>query len=120
MKNLTLSIKQVYFDEILAGTKKIETREIRPKNVKKYCEVDENNEVFYDENDKIKTKKYDTIKFLTGAYVGTRLRMVVECLGSEVFILEDENGEEFIYEENGIEYVESQIDFHLGKILNKP
>jgi hypothetical protein len=40
MKNLTLSIKQIYFDQILSGEKKIETRDIRPNNVHKYCQLD--------------------------------------------------------------------------------
>lgn len=35
MNILTLSIKQKYFDEILAGTKTHENREIRPTNAKK-------------------------------------------------------------------------------------
>lgn len=36
MNILTLSIKQKYFDEILAGKKTHEYREIRPTNAKKY------------------------------------------------------------------------------------
>jgi len=36
MKVLTLSIKRKYFDEILAGTKIVETREIRPNVAKRY------------------------------------------------------------------------------------
>lgn len=36
MNVLTLSIKQKYFDEILAGKKTHEYREIRPTNAKKY------------------------------------------------------------------------------------
>ena len=36
MNILTLSIKQIYFDEILAGKKTHEYREIRPTNAKKY------------------------------------------------------------------------------------
>lgn len=36
MNILTLSVKQIYFDEILAGKKTHEYREIRPTNAKKY------------------------------------------------------------------------------------
>ena len=35
MNILTLSIRQIYFDEILAGTKTHEYREIRATNAKK-------------------------------------------------------------------------------------
>ena len=34
MNILTLSVKQIYFDEILAGKKTHEYREIRPTNAK--------------------------------------------------------------------------------------
>jgi len=36
MKILNLIIKQIYFDEILAGTKKQEFREVKPTTSKKY------------------------------------------------------------------------------------
>lgn len=39
MKILNLIIKQVYFDEILAGTKKEEYREVKPTTFKKYLRV---------------------------------------------------------------------------------
>ena len=40
MEILQLIIKQKFFDEILAGKKKQEFREIRPNTQKKYCELD--------------------------------------------------------------------------------
>ena len=77
MNILTLSIKQKYFDEILAGKKTHEYREIRPTNAKKYitylcggkeypadAELPEEGEV------ELKPIKYDAIKLLTGAYTG--------------------------------------------------
>jgi len=36
MKTLTLNLKRKYFDEILAGTKTHEYRDIFPKNEKKF------------------------------------------------------------------------------------
>ena len=75
MNILTLSIKQKYFDEILAGKKTHEYREIRPTNAKKYitylcggkeypadAELPEEGEI------ELKPIKYDAIKLLTGAY----------------------------------------------------
>lgn len=124
MKILTLSIRQSYFDEIKAGTKTIETREIKPTTADKYLEY------FY-EGKQYKEKqitddmkdveavpiKYDAIKFLTGAYTGTRPSMLVEVTGEEVYILTDENNEEVVYEVNGVEYIAAEIEYKLGRIL---
>ena len=87
MNILTLSIKQKYFDEILAGKKTHEYREIRPTNAKKYitylcggkeypadAELPEEGEV------ELKPIKYDAIKLLTGAYTRSEERRVgKEC-----------------------------------------
>lgn len=40
--SLYLTIKQVYFDQIVAGTKKEEYREVKDTTYKKYLECDEN------------------------------------------------------------------------------
>lgn len=42
MKILTLIIKKKWFDAILSGEKKIETREVRPTNTK-YISYQDNN-----------------------------------------------------------------------------
>lgn len=117
MSNLTLSIKQKYFDEIKAGTKTFEEREIRPNNVERYCVLDEEGFVAEDANGKPITKHYDTITFLTGAYKGTRPKMVVEVLSSEVIIMTDEEGNDLVYEHQGEEYLVAVIRYQLGKVL---
>lgn len=119
-KNLTLSIKQEFFDKILAGTKKIESREIRPNSNTKYCEVDKDGYILTYEDDSIIPRHYDAITFLTGAYTGTRPRMVVEVKGAEIFEVEDENGDLISYEHEGETYNTAFIDYHLGEILEKP
>lgn len=125
MKILTLSIRQNYFDEIKAGTKKTETREIKPttssKHIeylykgKRYKESEVTGEMVGVEAVPI---KYNAIKFLTGAYSGTRPSMLVEVTGEEVFILTDEEtGKDVVYEVEGMEYVAAEIVYTLGKIL---
>lgn len=126
MKVLTLSIKQKYFDEILAGKKTTETREIRPTNAKKYikyvCEGKEyeaDEELPESDDISIKTIDYDAIKLLTGAYSGKRPYILVECKGAAVYLLTDENGEDIIYEYQGKEYMAAEIEYTLGKVLEK-
>ncbi len=126
MKILTLSIKQKYYDEILAGKKNHEYREIRPTNAHKYitylCNGKEYraDEELPEEGDiDLKPIKYDAIKFLTGEYKGKRQYVIVEVKNSEVQILTDDNDEDIVYEYNGKEYIAAQMDYTLGKILEK-
>lgn len=118
MNILTLSIKQKYFDEILAGKKKQEFREIRPSSQKKYCGLDE--EGYCKEIDGIFIpRKYDAIKLLTGAYSGKRPWALVEvkCANIELFV--DENNEFIELEEKGVPYLAAQVVYDLGKVIDK-
>ena len=63
--------------------------------------------------------KYDAIKLLTGAYTGKRPYIIVEVKNAEAVILTDENGNDIVYEYQGEEYLAAQIDYTLGKILEK-
>lgn len=126
MNVLTLSIKQKYFDEILVGKKTHEYREIRPTNAKKYItylcggkeyEVDE--ELPEEGEIELKPIKYDAIKLLTGEYKGKRPYIIIEVKKAEAVILTDENGEDIVYEQNGEEYLAAQMDYTLGKIIEK-
>lgn len=126
MNILTLSIKQKFFDQIISGEKKQEFREIRPKNAKKYinyiCDGKEygaDEDLPEDGNVDVMPIKYDAIKFLTGEYKGKRPFAVVEVKGAKVQLLTDENGEDIVYEENGIEYILSQIVYELGDIIER-
>lgn len=119
MSNLTLSIKQTYFDQIKAGEKKFEEREIRPNNISKYCEVDDEGFVLEDEKNEPITRKYNTITFLTGAYKGTREKMIVEVKESYTVILFDEaTGDEITYEHDGETYTAAIIRYELGKVIS--
>ena len=128
MKVLTLSIKQKYFDEIRAGKKKQETREIKPTNAGKYiyyrCEgkdytVKEIDQIPPVSPVEILPIKYDAMKLLTGAYTGKRPYIIVEIKNAEPSILTDENGEDIVYEYNGQEYLLAQIVYDLGDILEE-
>ena len=119
MKNLNLSIKEIYFNQILSGEKKSEFREIRHNNVSRYCQVDQNGEVIVVDGE-IQTVAYDTITFYTGAYVGKRPKMVVQVEKAEAYVLEDEKGELITYEVDGVEYYAAEIEYHLGAIVEQP
>lgn len=104
MNILTLSIKQIYFDEILAGKKTHEYREIRPTNAKKYItylcggkEYKADEELPEEGEIELKPIKYDAIKFLTGEYKGKRPYAIVEVKGAEASILTDEDGNDIVY-----------------------
>ena len=126
MKILTLSIKQKYFDEILSGKKTVETREIRPTNAKKYIKYECNGKEYDADEDlpeegdiDVKPIQYDAIKLLTGEYKGKRPYIIVECKGAKVYFLTDENGDDITYEYQGETYIASQIEYSLGKVLEK-
>jgi hypothetical protein len=130
MKVLTLSIKQKFFDQILAGTKKVETREITPKNSNRYgvytaggkqyskysdipksIKQDESIEITFD------LIKYDALKLLTGEYKDKRPYLIVEVKDTRMFFEEDESGEPIEYEVDGEAYTVTTVDYHLGKII---
>lgn len=130
MKVLTLSIKREWFDKILAGEKDHEYREIRPNNSKRYVKyVHKGQEYDFDTYDQIPVddeepqivcRKYDAIKFLTGAYSGKRPWALVEVKDANVDLFVDDDNEYICYEwTDGKEYVMSQIDYTLGKVLDK-
>lgn len=130
MNILTLSIKQKYFDEIIAGKKTQEFREVRPTNAKKYIKYELNGKI-YDTGAELPSEdeeqgevgvhiiKYDAIKFLTGAYKDKRSYAIVEVLNGDLEVFTDENGNDIVYEHNGEEYYACQMVYTLGKVLEK-
>lgn len=130
MKVLTLSIKQKWFDEIVAGKKTQEFREIRPSNSHKNIRYVLNGREYKNPEDMpseedepgevtLSSVKYDAIKFLTGEYKGKRPYIVVEVKSAEIQILTDENDKEIELEEKGVKYIAAQIVYNLGKIIEK-
>lgn len=129
MKVLTLSIRQKFFDKILAGTKKQEFRELTPKSSNKHIlYVDSSNGKEYSNADDIpdgeseidvKPIGYDALKLCTGAYKGKRPYIIVKIEKAEVEFFDDENGEPETYEYEGKEYLAAQIVYSLGEIIEK-
>ncbi len=129
MNILTLSLKRKYFDEILAGKKTHEYREVRPSNTKKYvhllCEGKfyEDDDPAFDETNpdssvEIVAKKYDAIRFYTGAYSGKRPYILVEVKEAEAFIESDDDGNDLVLKDgNGEEYIAVTVDYTLVQIL---
>lgn len=119
MKILTLIIKQKYFDEILSGSKTVETREIRHNNFKKYCELDEDGYAKFDEeNGVFVPRQYDAIRFYVG-YNKDRASALVEVKGANIGIFVDEEGKEIVYAANDEEFIASYIDYDLGRVIEK-
>ncbi len=108
MNTLQLIIKGVFLDQILTGEKKIETRDIRPANAKKYV---------IETPDSVTPRPYDAIEFFAG-YNKNRKTAVVKVEGAEVVVLTNEEGEELIYEHEGEEYAQAIIEYKLGNILS--
>ena len=107
MNVLTLSIKQKWFDEIVAGKKTQEFREIRPSNSHKYIRYVLNGREYKNPEDMpseedepgevtLSSVKYDAIKFLTGEYKGKRPYIVVEVKSAEIQILLERAGMELV------------------------
>ena len=129
MKVLNLSIKQKYFDEIIAGTKKDETREVRPANFKKYARflangkeyenIEDVPESIPDDEIEVVPVKYDALKLLTGEYKGKRPYAIVEVVDANVYFLTDENGDDIILTDSEGEYTATNIEYSLGKVIEK-
>ncbi len=124
-KILTLIIKKEYFDAIRSGEKKTETREIRPNTAHKYIEYfnPATGETYKDtaqipEGADLDARplSYDAIRFCAGRDKDSET-MLVKVESSEIFVLQDEAGEDVIYEYKGEKYVAAQIDYTLGDII---
>lgn len=122
MKTLNLIIKQVYFDQIINGTKTQEFREVKPTTIKKLLQLDEDGYELEDENGNAIPIHYDAIQFYVG-YNKDRDSALVEVKDEYCEIFLDENNEPIIYEDgtdkdrNPLEWVAEQVVFNLGKVL---
>lgn len=119
MEILTLSVRREFFDRILSGEKKQEFREIRPSTQSRYCLLDENGNCVMRDG-AIAPRRYDAIRFYTGAYSGRRPSALVEVKDAEIQLFVDENGEFVELEQGGIEYYAAQVVYTLGAVTERP
>lgn len=123
-KILTLSLKQKYFDAIMASRKRKEYREVTPMSYKRYIQHDEDGYDILDEKGNMQAIQYDAILFYTGAYnAGPRRdHALVEVTGAIAQYLVDDKGKVIEYKvDDGVKepfyWQMSQVVFDLGKIL---
>lgn len=115
MKVLNLIIKQTYFDQIIAGEKTQEFREVKPTTIKKLLQLDDEGFEVEDEHGNALPIEYDAIRFFVG-YNKDRDSALVEVKDAycEIFttttwFLADSKGNVILYEvdQNG-EYVRDE------------
>ncbi len=125
MKTLTLIIKQIYFDQILAGTKTQEFREIKQSTEKKYLiYIDEdgnrytrNDDIPFEKNIHFEIIPYDAIQLYVG-YNKDRDSALIEVKNIEVDVL-DTNWGFMIIRQSGILHYRAQMVYTLGNVLSK-
>lgn len=109
MEVLTLIIKQKWFDEIIKGAKKVETREIRPTTQKRHVILDEDDAI-------IDIIKYDAIRFYVG-YNTDRNFALVEVKDIQLVEIVDEHEKPVYYDYKGQKNQMINIEYRLGDIL---
>lgn len=125
MNVLTLQIDKECFKDILNGKQKVEHRYVYPSNVARYVYFNHDGKSYKRQDDipdddkdiEVVPIKYDALYLINGRRKDAP-RLTVEVESVEYIILSDENGNDVTFEENGQEYLVSQVWYHLGKILN--
>ena len=125
MKILTLQINKECFHDILNAKQDIEHRYIYPSNVTRYVyfkhdgkEYKRQEDIPDDDKDiEVIPIKYDALYLINGRRKDAP-RLMVEVKNAEYVIFTDEDGHDETFEENGQEYLVSQVWYHLGKILS--
>ncbi len=114
MRTLQLSIKQKYLDAILDGRKVQEFREVRPNNIKKYLQLDDEGYEIEDENANALPVVYDNILFTSKETGDTAL---VEVQSSRCEVLLDDKGNVIEYEYCDQVWVVERVVYDLGRII---
>jgi len=114
MRTLELSIRQKYLDAIKDGRKVQEFREIRPNNIKKYLQLDEDGFEVEDENANAVPIEYDSILFTSKETGDTAL---VEVQASRCEIMLDDQHQPIEYEYGGQIWAVERMVYDLGKII---
>ena len=115
MRTLQLLIRQKYLDAIKDGRKVQEFREVRPNNIKKYLQLDEECYEIEDENANAVPIEYDAIKF-TSKETGDTALVEVRATRSEIMM--DDNHKPIEYQYGGQTWVVERVVYDLGKIID--
>lgn len=109
--NLQLIITKANLDQIISGEKLQEVREIRPNTAKKYCDFESN-------GDLKGLKDFKTLTLHAG-YAKDRPSITIEVIDSYIEVLQDEDGNDLLYEHDGEEYIYSYAIYDIGKIISR-
>lgn len=108
MEVLTLLVKAQSFDQIVAGEKKEEVRQITPASQLKYIDVSSN---------QVTIKLYDAIRFKNGNEHDAP-EVLVQVLNSELEYAPDDEGYIQLYEEDGRLLInDASMIYTLGKVI---
>lgn len=89
MKVITLRIKQIYFDEIIRGTKKVEYREVKQTTLNRYTYMDPADGKRY-------LRRFDALRLIVG-YRATGDQALVRVVDTQ--------------------FVDGVVEYHLGEVL---
>lgn len=125
MKVLSLQINKESFQAILKGEQDVEHRYVYPSNVSRYVyfkhdgkEYKHQEEIPDDDKEiEVIPVEYDVLYLINGRRKDAP-RLTVEVKSAEYVIFSDEEGNDEVFEENGKEYLVSQVWYHLGKVLS--
>lgn len=125
MRVLTLQIDKECFLDILNGRQNIEHRYVYPSNVTRYVYFRHNGIDYKRQEDipddganiEVIPVKYDALYLINGRRKNAP-RLKVEIKSAEYIIFTDEEGNDLTKIENGIEYLISQVWYHLGKVMS--
>lgn len=116
MKKLKLQIDKKHFQSILKGEQKTEHRYVYPNNAERYVIENETTDENGEPITTVTPVHYDALHLVNGRRKDAP-RLTVEVVSSEFVVLTDEEGNDLIFEENGIEYYVCQVWYTLGKII---
>lgn len=125
MKVLTLQINKECFQDILNGKQDVEHRYVYPSNVSRYVYFIHDGKEYKRQEDipdddkeiEVIPIKYDALYLINGRRKDAP-RLTVEVKSAEYVIFTDEEGNDLTKTENGVEYLISQVWYHLGKVIN--
>ncbi|WP_304321462.1 hypothetical protein [Phocaeicola plebeius] len=125
MKVLTLQINKECFQDILNGKQDVEHRYVYPSNVSRYVYFRHDGKEYkrqedipdYDKEIEVIPIKYDALYLINGRRKDAP-RLTVEVKSAEYVIFADEEGNDLTKIENGVEYLISQVWYHLGKVIS--